>query len=87
MTTKRLLTELKGFQQDSQVLQLKPVSDTNLSHWQAVIRGTDLYENGFFKLDIQVSSNYPIEPPEIKFLTRICHPNIHFKVILIEKYS
>lgn len=35
---------------------------------------------GHFELSIQVPSNYPIHPPTIKFVTTICHPNIHFKV-------
>lgn len=38
---------------------------------------------GQFELAIQVPHNYPIHPPTIKFVTTICHPNIHFKVIQI----
>lgn len=34
------------------------------------------YENGRFNLEIKITEEYPFEPPKIKFLTRIWHPNI-----------
>ena len=34
------------------------------------------YENGLFELEIQIPERYPFEPPIIKFLTPIYHPNI-----------
>ncbi|XP_002168321.2 ubiquitin-conjugating enzyme E2-22 kDa [Hydra vulgaris] len=34
------------------------------------------YENGRFKLDINIPETYPFNPPKIKFLTKIWHPNI-----------
>ncbi|KAJ2397038.1 Ubiquitin-conjugating enzyme E2 T [Coemansia sp. RSA 2603] len=34
------------------------------------------YENGYFYVDINLSSLYPIEPPSMAFKTRIYHPNI-----------
>ena len=34
------------------------------------------YEKGVFKLEIEVGERYPNEPPKIKFLTPIYHPNI-----------
>ena len=34
------------------------------------------YEKGFFKLDIEIPEEYPFEPPKIKFVTKIWHPNI-----------
>lgn len=33
------------------------------------------YENGLFKILIEVE-NYPFDPPKIKFLTQVYHPNI-----------
>ncbi|KAJ3441000.1 ubiquitin-conjugating enzyme e2 t [Anaeramoeba flamelloides] len=38
-------------------------------------KGTS-YEDGQFKLTIQIPNRYPFEPPKIKFLTKIYHPNI-----------
>ncbi|XP_055997285.1 ubiquitin-conjugating enzyme E2 T-like [Ostrea edulis] len=34
------------------------------------------YEGGIFKLEIQIPDRYPFEPPKVKFLTPIYHPNI-----------
>lgn len=34
------------------------------------------YEGGVFKLDIEIPSNYPFQPPHVQFLTKIYHPNI-----------
>ena len=34
------------------------------------------YENGLFRLRIQVPDRYPFEPPQITFQTKIYHPNI-----------
>jgi hypothetical protein len=35
---------------------------------------------GQFELDISVSKDYPLQPPTVRFRTKIFHPNIHFKV-------
>ncbi|KAF9983152.1 hypothetical protein BGZ65_002112 [Modicella reniformis] len=60
---------------------LEPVQDDNLLHWQAILLGTadSAYEGGRFKLDIVIPTTYPMQPPTIRFLTKICHPNVHFK--------
>jgi ubiquitin-conjugating enzyme E2 T len=34
------------------------------------------YEKGSFHLRISVSERYPLEPPQVLFLTRVYHPNI-----------
>lgn len=34
------------------------------------------YENGIFLLDINVPDTYPFNPPRVKFITKIWHPNI-----------
>ena len=34
------------------------------------------YERGRFKLEIRFSNMYPWEPPTVRFLTKIFHPNI-----------
>jgi len=82
--TKRLLQELQAYQSDPNdaLVQLGPVSDDELMHWAAVMKGVQgtAYEGGRWKLDIRIPSNYPLAPPEIKFITPICHPNVNFKV-------
>jgi len=34
------------------------------------------YEGGVFDVDILVSREYPFEPPKMKFITKIWHPNV-----------
>ncbi|CAG8457796.1 5580_t:CDS:2 [Acaulospora morrowiae] len=34
------------------------------------------YEEGMFKVDVQIPTRYPMEPPKMQFVTPIYHPNI-----------
>jgi ubiquitin-conjugating enzyme (huntingtin interacting protein 2) len=34
------------------------------------------YEGGVFHLEIKIPETYPFNPPKVKFLTKIWHPNI-----------
>ncbi|KAN0063568.1 Ubiquitin-conjugating enzyme E2 1 [Thecaphora frezii] len=34
------------------------------------------YDGGIFDVDIQVSEGYPFQPPKMKFITKVYHPNI-----------
>lgn len=34
------------------------------------------YEGGLFQLEVEVPDSYPFEPPRLKFLTPVYHPNI-----------
>ena len=34
------------------------------------------YEGGRFRLEVSIPSRYPFEPPSVRFLTPIYHPNI-----------
>lgn len=54
-----------------------PVED-NITQLEAFIEGPpeSPYEKGLFKLSVQIPDRYPFEPPQIKFITRIYHPNI-----------
>jgi ubiquitin-protein ligase len=52
--------------------------EDDMFHWKGCIYGPDdtPYQAGKFDIDLRVTINYPLEPPTIKFLTRIYHPNI-----------
>lgn len=53
------------------------VSNDDPLNWKAKIRGPSdtPYANGVFLLNILFSLNYPSVAPEIKFQTKIYHPN------------
>jgi len=34
------------------------------------------YEGGIFKLELFLTASYPMDPPKVRFLTKIYHPNI-----------
>ena len=53
----------------------------NFLQWKGYIRPGkgSVYEGGEFELLISIPEQYPIKPPVIRFNTKICHPNIHFK--------
>ncbi|XP_033752814.1 ubiquitin-conjugating enzyme E2 T-like [Pecten maximus] len=52
--------------------------DDKIDELEAQILGGDgtPYENGIFKIEIQVPERYPFEPPKVRFITPIYHPNI-----------
>lgn len=55
-----------------------PQRKTDIYKWNVIIKGPirSCYENGLFKLSLIFPKNYPNDPPDIKFVTKIYHPNI-----------
>lgn len=49
-----------------------------MRHFDVIIEGPSQspYEGGFFKLELFLPEDYPMEPPKARFLTKIYHPNI-----------
>ncbi|WLF81108.1 hypothetical protein PVL30_004905 [Lodderomyces elongisporus] len=67
-----------------QILSLAPLQDDDLYHWRAVIakpskQDSQWYYNGEWTLDITVPPTYPQQPPTIKYITPIIHPNVDLK--------
>ncbi|KAF2862663.1 ubiquitin-conjugating enzyme [Piedraia hortae CBS 480.64] len=77
----RIPRELYQFRSQAKgdVLQLQPEGD-DLTKLYAVIsgpKGTG-YEGGKWKISIQVPQAYPNAAPVMRFVTPVCHPNVHF---------
>ncbi|KAK4621346.1 Ubiquitin-conjugating enzyme E2 1 [Fulvia fulva] len=51
---------------------------TDFTHLRGHFKGPPdtPYENGAYEIDIQITPEYPFKPPEMRFLTKIWHPNI-----------
>ncbi|PPJ55063.1 hypothetical protein CBER1_01541 [Cercospora berteroae] len=83
MATKRLIKELDAYNREpsAALTHLAPVSDDDVFRLAAVLRGPEgtAYEGGQWNLLITIPSSYPNTPPEIRFQTPICHPNVNFK--------
>ncbi|CAI5759685.1 unnamed protein product [Candida verbasci] len=89
MAERRLFKEYSQYQKqppqlnNSQIISLKPLNpDSNIFQWEATIAkptksDSEYYYGGQWKLSINVNENYPREPPSIKFITPIIHPNIN----------
>lgn len=57
-------------------------SELDLNLWTASIRGPpdSPFEDHLFQLRLSIPPRYPLQPPKVFFVTRVCHPNVHFKV-------
>ncbi|KAK0418682.1 hypothetical protein QR680_013709 [Steinernema hermaphroditum] len=76
---KALSQELKSFQKSPVEGFTVEASEDNLLQWKVGIFGppATIYEGGYFKANISFPSNYPYEPPKVKFLTQLFHPNVY----------
>lgn len=79
---KRLRKELQALErsiEEDDDVYLRPSSDSILK-WTSLLRGPSEtpYEGGVFQLSITCSSDYPLAPPSIQFVTKVFHPNVHF---------
>ncbi|TFY64739.1 hypothetical protein EVJ58_g2414 [Rhodofomes roseus] len=49
------------------------VDDNNFYEWEVMIIG----EGGFFRARLSFPEEFPLQPPKMKFLTQMWHPNIY----------
>ncbi|MBD3229425.1 MAG: hypothetical protein GF329_14670 [Candidatus Lokiarchaeota archaeon] len=77
MSQSRLADEFEKIERELPLF--RPVKG-NLSHYRGWIAGPtgSPYENRFFELDILLPDDYPFEPPIVRFITKIWHPNVRF---------
>ena len=79
----RIKKELKDIQSSesktsSSNITAELVSSNDFTHWKGTITGPKdtPYETGIFTIDIKIPNDYPFQPPKMKFITKIWHPNI-----------
>ena len=49
--------------------------------WKGRVEGAKgtPFEGGYFHFKIEIPEQYPFEPPEVKMITKVYHPNINSK--------
>ncbi|KAJ2654905.1 Ubiquitin-conjugating enzyme E2 14 [Coemansia sp. RSA 1200] len=73
----KLQTELKDLKKDvNSSFSLEKIVDDN---WHVTVFGPpdSYYEYGLFRVEINFPPDYPNEPPELRFLSEIWHPNVY----------
>jgi len=76
---RRLLRDFRRLQTDPPSGVTGAPMNTNIMCWQAVIFGPDdtPWEGGTFKLVLEFTEDYPNKAPQVRFLTKMFHPNIY----------
>ena len=56
-----------------------PVSDENYFEWDAQITGPEgtPFEDGLFVAKLVFPQDYPLNPPSMRFVSELFHPNIY----------
>ncbi|KAI7862938.1 ubiquitin-conjugating enzyme E2 2 [Phycomyces blakesleeanus] len=76
---RRLMRDFKRLQSDAPGgVSGAPCSD-NIMQWNAVIFGPSdtPFEDGTFKLELHFEETYPNKPPQVKFISKMFHPNVY----------
>lgn len=75
---KRLQNELRDMKTNAPDNCSAGLKGSNLLHWTATITGPtgSPYEGGLFFLEITFNDSYPFKPPNVRFMTKVYHPNI-----------
>ena len=53
--------------------------EESLLKWTAYIEGPErtIWEGGFFQLSLEFTEDYPTKPPEVRFDSKLFHPNVY----------
>lgn len=80
------MSSLTRLQKELRMMTNEPVANCSASivndnfyEWEAILIGPrdTPYENGIFKLKLHIPNDYPFKPPQVRFMTKIYHPNIN----------
>lgn len=83
---RRLMRDLQYLTQNPvDGIYAAPASADNIFEWNAILEGPDdsLFEDGSFVLTLKFPTDYPNHPPDVKFVTKVFHPNICKILILL----
>jgi ubiquitin-conjugating enzyme (huntingtin interacting protein 2) len=84
---RRIAKEIADIQNDklSNIIVEPAGSGDDLTHLRGQFQGPPdtPYEGGNFSVDIKIPSEYPFRPPNMKFETKIWHPNVSSQTVRI----
>ncbi|KAJ6263949.1 Ubiquitin-conjugating enzyme [Drechslerella dactyloides] len=76
--SRRINKEMDDLRKDAlSGMKAEPVND-DISHLRGVFKGPPgtPYEGGEFTVDIKIPAEYPFKPPQMRFETKVWHPNV-----------
>jgi ubiquitin-conjugating enzyme E2 G2 len=79
---KRLVQEYKALTNDApDGIVAGPRSEEDYFTWIAMFSGPEgtPFEGGVFEAELKFPEDYPLKPPEMRFLDRMWHPNGKFR--------
>ena len=79
VTTRRIQKELDQIRKHPPLeISVGPTDESNIYHWEGILNGPQgtPYADGIFKFSVDFPTDYPMNAPKVKFITRIFHPNI-----------
>ncbi|ACO66405.1 predicted protein [Micromonas commoda] len=55
------------------------IDDSNVFEWEIMIMGPPdtMYEGGFFRANMVFPKDYPNNPPSVRFVSEMWHPNVY----------
>uniref|UniRef100_A0A0K0FB75 Ubiquitin-conjugating enzyme E2 1 (inferred by orthology to a C. elegans protein) n=2 Tax=Strongyloides TaxID=6247 RepID=A0A0K0FB75_STRVS len=76
---RRLMMDYKNIKNDPPPgIEARP-NPENISEWDCIILGPigTIFEDGVYRLKMEFKDEYPINPPVLRFITKMFHPNIY----------
>ena len=83
--TRRIAKEIKDVHDDPKChVTVRTISDDVTNLVGTFVGPPDTpYEDGKYEVEIKLPVEYPFKPPEMRFITKIWHPNISSQTVRI----
>jgi ubiquitin-conjugating enzyme (huntingtin interacting protein 2) len=85
---RRIAKEIADIKSDSlSKIEVEPEETDDLTHLRGKFMGPPdtPYEGGTYYVDIKIPPDYPFRPPQMKFITKIWHPNVSSQTVSISQ--